>query len=121
MVHYRVHRFVVVLRSRKAHEQNLACRRILLFASSFHFHAMHIQDGCPRQLRQAGAKRKISTNTNLQWRVGGLERGRRPLHESWRDRQKFGFGFVLMPIILRCDPGPSPPEKELLAGFASST
>jgi hypothetical protein len=40
--------------------------------------------------------------TNLQWRVASLEGGRRPLRESWRDRQKFGFGFVLVRIILRC-------------------
>src|SRR5713101_1739860 len=48
---YRVQRFVVVLRGRTAHEQNLACRQILLFASPFHLHTMTIQVGCPRQLR----------------------------------------------------------------------
>src|SRR5216683_8055355 len=70
---YRVQSFVVTLGCRTAYEQNLASRQILLLASPFHFHAMTIQDGCPRQLRQAGAKRKISMKTNLQWRVGGLE------------------------------------------------
>jgi hypothetical protein len=122
---YRVQRFVVVLRRRTAHEQNLACRQILRFASLFHLHAMTIQDGCPRQLRKAGAKRKICMRQICNGELAALKAGAgHSANPSAIDKNLALASYWCESSCAVSQPRtlpPSPPDKELLAGFASST
>jgi hypothetical protein len=120
---YRVQRFVVVLRSRTAYEQNLACRQILRFASPFHLHAMTgwMSSSAPQGWCQRKIYMRQICNGELPALKAGAGHSANPgaidknlaLASYWCESSC----AVSQPRTLP----PSPPDKELLAGFASST